>query len=117
MNVVTVLCGTGHATGSSSAAVTTFVKGGTREEIKRSINLYLSTAMGFVCDGAKMSCVYKVSFAAMNGMIAGKMVTEDHSFCEGTGINKDDVDATIRNLGKLNNDILNSANKGIIELI
>ncbi len=117
MSVVTVLCGTGHATGSSSAAVTTYVKNGTREDIKRSINLYLSTSMGFVCDGAKMSCTYKVSFAAMNGMIAGKMVTEDQSYCEGTGLNKDDVDTTIKNLGKLNNDILNSANKGIIELI
>lgn len=117
MNIVTVLCGTGHATGSSTAAVTAYVKGGGDTEIKRAINLYLSTSMGFVCDGAKMSCTYKVSFAAMNGMIAGKMVMDDDSYCDGFGINKNDVDITIRNLGKLNNDILNSANKGIIELI
>jgi len=117
MSIVTVLCGTGHATGSSTAAVTTYVRGGTPNQIKRSINLYLATAMGFVCDGAKMSCTYKVSFAAMNGMIAGKMVMDDNSYCDGYGIGKDDVDMTIKNLGKLNNDILNSANKGIIELI
>jgi len=117
MSVVTVLCGTGHATGSSSAAVTAYVKKGNSDQIKRAINLYLSSAMGYVCDGAKMSCTYKVSFAAMNGMIAGKMVIDDNSYCEGTGLNKDDVDTTIKNLGKLNNDILNSANKGIIELI
>lgn len=117
MNIVTVLCGTGHATGCASAAVTTYVKNGSREQIKSAINLYLSTSMGFVCDGAKISCTYKVSFAAMNGMISGKMVIDDHSYCVGTGLNKTDVDSTIRNLGKLNNDILNSANKGIIELI
>lgn len=117
MNVVTVLCGTGHATGCSSAACLTYVKGGTREQIKDSINLYLSTSMGFVCDGAKVTCAYKVSFAAMNGIIAGKMVLDQLVSCDGFGLNKSDVDQTIRNLGKLNNEILNSANKGIIELI
>lgn len=117
MNIVTVLCGTGHATGCSAAAVTTYIKGGTREQVKQSINIYLSTAMGFVCDGAKLSCTHKVSFAAMNGMIAGKMAVEDKTYCDGTGLNKTDVDRTIKNLGKLNNEILNSANKGIIELI
>ncbi len=117
MNIVTVLCGTGHATGCSSAACMTYVKGGTREQVKDSINLYLSTSMGFVCDGAKVSCTYKVSFAAMNGIIAGKMVLDESVSCDGFGLNKSDVDQTIKNLGKLNNEILNSANKGIIELI
>lgn len=117
MNIVTVLCGTGHATGCSAAAVTAYIKGGTREQVKDSINIYLSSSMGFVCDGAKLSCTHKVSFAAMNGMIAGKMAIEDEGYCDGTGLNKMSVDKTIRNLGKLNNEILNSANKGIIELI
>ena len=117
MSVVTVLCGTGHATGCSSAAATVYVKGGTKAQIKQAINLYLSTSMGFVCDGAKMSCTYKVSFAAMNGMISGKMVNDETAICDGMGLNKVDVDQTIRNLGKLNNEILHSANKGIIELI
>ena len=117
MNIVTVLCGTGHATGCSAAAVTSFIKSGLREQIKESINIYLSSSMGFVCDGAKLSCTHKVSFASMNGMIAGKMAVDDQSFCDGTGLNKIDVDKTIKNLGKLNNEILNSANKGIIELI
>jgi len=117
MNIVTVLCGTGHATGCSSAACITYAKGGTKEQIKDAINLYLSTSMGFVCDGAKVSCTYKVSFAAMNGIIAGKMVLDQSVSCDGFGLNKTDVDQTIRNLGKLNNEILNSANKGIIDLI
>lgn len=117
MNIVTVLCGTGHATGCSAAAVTAYIKGGIRDNIKQAINIYLSTAMGFVCDGAKLSCTHKVSFAAMNGMIAGKMAIEDQSYCDGTGLNKVNVDITIKNLGKLNNEILTSANKGIIELI
>lgn len=117
MSVVTVLCGTGHAAGCTAAACTAYVKDGTKEQIKQAINLYLSTSMGFVCDGAKMSCTYKVSFAAMNGMIAGKMIIDSNAQCDGMGINKLDVDATIRNLGKLNNEILNTANKGIIELI
>ncbi|MBN2604335.1 MAG: serine dehydratase subunit alpha family protein [Bacilli bacterium] len=117
MNIVTVLCGTGHATGCSSAAATAFVKGATRNQIKEAINLYLATSMGFVCDGAKLSCTHKVSFAAMNGMIAGKMVLDHNTVCDGTGLNKIDIDRTIKNLGKLNNEILHSANKGIIELI
>lgn len=53
----------------------------------------------------------------MNGMISGKMVIDGNHVCDGTGLNKVDVDKTIKNLGKLNNEILNSANKGIIELI
>ncbi len=117
MSIVTVLCGTGHATGASSAAVTVFAKNGTKENIEEAINLYLSTSMGFVCDGAKMSCTYKVSFAGMNGMIAGKMALDNSALCDGLGLNHIDVDKTIRNLGKLNNEILNNANKGIIELI
>lgn len=117
MNIVTVLCGTGHATGCSAAAVSAYVQSGTKTQIKESINLYLSTSMGFVCDGAKVSCTYKVSFAAMNGIISAKMVIDGDHVCDGTGLNKVDVDKTIRNLGKLNNEILNSANKGIIDLI
>ena len=117
MSVVTVLCGTGHAIGCSSAAVTAYSKKASRKQIKDSINLYLSTSMGFVCDGAKLSCTYKVSFAAMNGMIAGKMACDENTVCDDSGLNKIDVDRTIKNLGKLNNEILHSANKGIIELI
>ncbi len=117
MNIVTVLCGTGHATGCSAAAVTAYVKKGSNDQIKQAINLYLSTSMGFICDGAKMSCTNKVSFAAMNGMISGKMSIDDSAYCDGMGLNKIDIDKTIKNLGKLNNEILNSANRGIIELI
>ncbi|MDI6453187.1 L-serine ammonia-lyase, iron-sulfur-dependent, subunit alpha [Peloplasma aerotolerans] len=117
MNIVTVLCGTGHATGCSSAASFVFSKEGTRKQIKDAINLYLSTSMGFVCDGAKVSCTYKVSFAAMNGMITGHMVMDQSISCDGFGLNKTNVDETIKNLGRLNNEILNTANKGIISLI
>jgi len=117
MNIVTVLCGTGHATGSSAAAVTTFIKGGSRSQVKEAINTYLATSLGYICDGAKLSCTHKVSFAAMNGMIAGKMVIDNHAVCDGTGLNKVDIDKTIKNLGKLNNEIMHTANKGIIELI
>jgi len=117
MNVVTVLCGTGHATGSSAAAVTAYVKKASRNQIKEAINLYLSTSMGFVCDGAKTSCTYKVSFAGMNGIISGKMVVDKDHQCDGFGLNNIDVDQTIKNLGILNNEILNTANKGIIDLI
>ena len=117
MSIVTVLCGTGHATGCSAAAATAYVKKGTRTQIKEAINTYLATSMGFICDGAKLSCTHKVSFAGMNGMIAGKMAVDNNEVCDGTGLNKMDVDTTIRNLGKLNNEIMHQANKGIIELI
>ena len=116
-SIVTVLCGTDHATGCSAAAVTSFIKTGNREQIKESINAYLATSMGFICDGAKLSCTQKVSFAAMNGMIAAKMIMDKRLCCDGNGLNKIDVDTTIKNLGKLNNEIMNTANKGIIELI
>ena len=117
MSVVTVLCGTGHATGCSSAAVTAYALKGTRAEVKEAINIYLSSSMGVVCDGAKISCIYKVAFAGMNGMIAAKTVIDHTSKYDGFGINKLDIDDTIKNLGKLNNEILSNANKGIIELI
>ncbi|MBI9009915.1 MAG: serine dehydratase subunit alpha family protein [Tenericutes bacterium] len=117
MSVVTVLCGTGHATGCSAAAVSTYAKEGSRAEIKQAINIYLSAQMGVVCDGAKLSCTYKVAFAAMNGMIASKTVLDHTSQYDGYGINKLDIDETIKNLGKLNNEVLSSANHGIIDLI
>jgi len=117
MNIVTVLCGTGHAIGCSTAAVTAYIKEASRSKIKESINTYLATSMGFICDGAKLSCTHKVSFAAMNGMIAAKLVLDNEQTCDGTGLNKTDIDATIKNLGKLNNEIMHSVNKGIIDLI
>ena len=117
MSVVTVLCGTGHATGCSAAAVSTYAMKGSREEIKEAINIYLSASMGVVCDGAKLSCTYKVAFAAMNGMIASKTVLDHSSKFDGFGINKLDIDETIKNLGKLNNEVLSNANRGIIDLI
>ncbi len=117
MSVVTVLCGTGHATGCSAAATTAYALKGSRDQIKQSINIYLSSSMGVVCDGAKLSCTYKVAFAAMNGVISAKMVIDNNSKYDGYGINKLDIDETIKNLGKLNNEILSTANRGIIDLI
>lgn len=117
MHIVTVLCGTGHAIGCSAAACHTLAMGGTDDEIKNAMNLYLSSSMGYVCDGAKVSCTYKVSFAAMNGLIASQMVLKGDAQNDGLGLNKLDIDQTIKNLGKLNNEILDSANKGIISLI
>jgi L-cysteine desulfidase len=117
MQVVTVLCGTGHATGASSAACYSFSQDGNLEQVKDAINLYLSSSMGFICDGAKVSCTYKISFAAMNGMIAANMVMDQNINCDGFGLNKMNLDDTIKNLSKLNNEILNGANKGIISLI
>jgi len=117
MSVVTVLCGTGHATGCSAAATTAYVKGATHHQIKEAINMYLASSMGVVCDGAKVSCTYKVSFAGMNGMIAAKTVLDHPNMCDGIGLNRYSVDETIKNLGILNNEILNNANKGIIDLI
>lgn len=117
MSIVTVLCGTGHATGCSAAATTAFVKQADRDQIKEAINMYLASSMGVVCDGAKVSCTYKVSFAAMNGMIAAKTVLDHPNMCDGIGLNRQSVDETIKNLGVLNNEILNNANKGIIDLI
>jgi L-cysteine desulfidase len=117
MNVVTTLCGTGHATGSSAAACTMFAKNNPDEQIKEAVNLYLASSMGVICDGAKLSCTYKVSFAAMNGIIAAKSVMDNPGVCYGTGLTKDDLDETIRNLGRLNNDILRNTSKQIVDLI
>ncbi len=117
MDVVTTLCGTGHATGSSAAACTMFAKDYDDEFIKEAVNLYIASSMGVICDGAKLSCTYKVSFAAMNGIIAAKSVMDNPGICYGTGITKDNLDETIRNLGKLNNDILRNASKQIVDLI
>lgn len=117
MHIVTVLCGTGHAIGCGAAACYAMAMGGTDDDIKDAMNLYLSSSMGYVCDGAKVSCTYKVSFAALNGLVASQMVLKGDVQKDGLGLNKMDIDQTIKNLGKLNNEILDSANKGIISLI
>ena len=104
----------------SSAAVAgalAFVNNESFEVIAHSIINTLGDVSGIICDGAKSSCAMKVSttiYAAFDSYLLAKAGKYLHG---GDGIIADDVEKTLKNIGKLSNDGMNITDEVIIGIM
>lgn len=93
-------CGAVSAACSAGAAIT-YLSGGGREAIARTIVNTLGSVGGILCDGAKSSCAAKIA-AALSGAILGfEMSRKERAFRPGEGVVQEDVEDTIRALGRV----------------
>lgn len=87
------------ATGSASGVA--YMKGGRYEEISNTIINSICTVGGMVCDGAKPSCAAKISIALEAALDGYAMQENGGVFKQGEGMVKQDVEKTIRSIGKM----------------
>ena len=117
MNIVTTVCGSALAGACGVSAAVAYLYGGKLEDIKNAINTSITAIFGVVCDGAKESCIFKVSSAARNAVIIGYNSVKGIYAKEGEGIIYHNINDTINVISKLNNISMDLLEKKILENI
>ncbi|HIV16991.1 MAG TPA: serine dehydratase subunit alpha family protein [Candidatus Alectryocaccobium stercorigallinarum] len=113
---LSAFCGAVSAATGSAAAIT-YLLGGNRDQIKFAIINTLGSVSGIVCDGAKPSCAAKIASSVDMAILASKMAFSDDCFQNGEGIITDDVESTIKNIGRLGRDGMRSTDKEILNMM
>ncbi len=117
MNRLTVMCGTAVAGAAGTAAATAYLLGGGIEEAENAINTVIGSIGGMLCDGAKESCAFKVSFAAECAVKSGGMAVNKTGIRTGSGIITDNIDDNIKNIGLINNLGMKEADSIMLEIL
>ncbi|PQJ61598.1 serine dehydratase subunit alpha family protein [Photobacterium angustum] len=91
----------GNAVTSSAAAMgMVYLAGGNFEQMCSAIQNTLSDTTGMYCDGAKSTCAMKVKSSTNSAVMSFLMAIENHE-AQSQGIVAEDVETTIRNVGKM----------------
>ncbi len=113
---LSAFCGVVSAATGSGAAIT-WMAGGTYEQICATITNTLGTISGMVCDGAKPSCASKIASAVDTAILAHEMAMAQKQFHSGEGLVKDNIEATIRSVGRMAAEGMVSTDQKILELM
>lgn len=105
--MLTPICGACSIASAGAAAGIVYLKDGTVEQIKNSINNVLATLFGMTCDGAKRSCALKASIGTQMALNSVKLSLNDTNIPCGNGFAAKDVEETIRRLELLTNSLRN----------
>lgn len=93
-------CGAVSAACGSGAAIT-YLHNGSFKNICNTIINTLGNTSGIVCDGAKASCAAKVSSSIDAALTGHSMAMNDRVFDAGDGIIKNNIEDTIKSVGRL----------------
>lgn len=87
--------------GCAAGAAIAWLNGGDVECVSGTLVNSLGTVSGMVCDGAKASCAAKIATSVWAGLLGWDMSRGRQCLEGGDGIVGDDVEETIRNVGRL----------------
>lgn len=113
---LSAFCGAVSAATGAGAAIT-WMCGGSYEQICATITNTLGTISGMVCDGAKPSCASKIASAVDTAILAHEMAMAEKHFHSGEGLIKQNIEATIRSIGRMASEGMVSTDQKILELM
>ena len=113
---LSAFCGVVSAATGSGAAIT-WLAGGSYDRICATITNTLGTISGMVCDGAKPSCAAKIASAVDTAILAHEMAMAKKSFHSGEGLIKENIEATIRSVGRMAAEGMVETDQKILELM
>ncbi len=93
-------CGAVSA-GCSSACGIAYIGGASLEVIGHTIINAICNVGGMVCDGAKSSCAAKIASSVEAGLLGYEMAKRGRNFKPGEGMVVEDMEQTIRNIGRM----------------
>jgi len=100
---LSALCGVLLSTAGAACGIT-YIMGGTFQQLGMTLKNMTGSVTGMICDGAKYGCSHKIS-ASVSAAIQSSLLAMNHNCLNGmNGIIDDDVEATIRNIGRLANE-------------
>ena len=103
--------------GCGCGAGIAFLLGSGYHQIAHTIVNAVAILSGTICDGAKPSCAAKIAMAVEAGILGYEMAKTGRQFFAGDGIVTKGVENTIRNIGRLARDGMESTDKEIIKMM
>ena len=103
--------------GAGAGAGIAYLMDGTFEAIEGTITNALGNVSGIVCDGAKASCAAKIASAVEAAILGYHMYKRGQQFCGEDGIVAEDVEETIKNVGRLGKKGMKRTNEEIIKIM
>jgi L-cysteine desulfidase len=111
------LCGGVVAAGAGSAAGIAYLYEATPEKIENSIELYLNSTFGILCDGAKLSCSLKISSVANLILNSAFLALENFKLNRNEGLIGNNFLETMKNTEYMSSQIDNVVDNSIIDII
>lgn len=100
---LSALCGVLLSTSGAACGIT-YMMGGDLTKLGSTLKNMTGSVTGMICDGANSSCAHKIA-ASVSAAIQSSLLAINSNCLLGTdGIVDDDVEATIRNIGRLANE-------------
>lgn len=116
IGTLSAYCGAVSA-GAGAGAGIAYLCGGDYQAVIHTVVNALAIVSGIVCDGAKASCAAKIASSVDAGILGYKMYCHGQEFKGGDGIVMHDIEATIRSIGTLGKEGMQSTNEEIIRLM
>ncbi len=116
MGRLSALCGCVVAATGSSCGIT-YLMGGKYKEISYAVKNMVANLTGMICDGAKPSCVLKVSSGVSTAMLSAMMAMEGKVVTASEGIIDEDVDKTIYNLAEIGARGMNETDRLVLQIM
>ncbi|MGV3026456.1 serine dehydratase subunit alpha family protein [Clostridium thermobutyricum] len=113
---LSAFCGAVSA-GCASGAAITYLKGGSLEQINKTVTNTLANISGIVCDGAKASCAAKIATSLDAAMMSHYLAMANQVYNPLTGILKEDIEKTIGAVGRLGKEGMRDTDREILEIM
>lgn len=114
---MTAFCGCGVAAATGMTAAMVYLLGGNFAQAVQAMQTVLGTIGGMLCDGAKISCAYKLSTAAALAVQAAYLSLEGCCVPAGEGIIGATIEQTFANIGRINNPGMTATDREMIAII
>ena len=114
---LTSYCGCAIAPATGVTAATVYLMNGSVEAMVHAMQSVIGTFSGMLCDGAKLSCAYKVSTVAAMAVQFAHLALSDAFVPAGDGIVGMEIEDTIRNLGVLNDPGMKETDRVVLSLL
>ena len=113
---LSAFCGAVSAACGSGAAIA-YLNGDSFEVIGMTITNVLANTSGIVCDGAKASCAAKIASSVDAAIMGYHMARGGQTFAAGDGLVKEDIEATIKSIGKMAKNGMVQTDKEILRIM
>ena len=113
---LSALCGCVIASTGSSCGIV-YLEGGGYEQICSAIKNMIGNITGMVCDGAKVGCAMKVASGVSSAVQSAVLAMDGICISSNDGIIEDDIEKTIRNLGKIGSVGMQTADNMILDIM
>lgn len=114
---LSAFCGCAIAAGTGMACALVYLRDGSIEMIKRTINNMASSITGMICDGGNQGCTMKGIVAVDAAYQSSEMAMDGVYIYDSHGINGNTPEETMKNMGRIASPGMVETEKTIVEIM